>query len=229
MNRGSYYAAVVIPPGFTASLLDLAGVHAVGTPSSKPEIVILTNPRTGTTGVSLATGVLQPALQAASAKIGRQLTAIVPAGASTPLTKAVLANLVTVVTAQYRPLPSHAALGLSAFYIALLILMCGFLGGIILHNSVDVALGYATSEIGPRWSQRRPVPINRWQTLLIKWIMVVPVTGLMAGLMVIVATGILRMDAPYPWLLWLVGWLAAVSVAEGTVVLLAVLGSSWPC
>jgi YhgE/Pip-like protein len=225
MDRGAYYAAVVIPAGFTASLLHLAGVHAGGTASAKPEIVILTNQRAGTTAVSLATSVLQPALEAASGQIGRQLGALLRAPPSSPLTRAFLADPITATTVQYHPLPSHAALGLSAFYTALLMLMCGFLGGIIVHNSVDVALGYATSEIGPRWSQRRPVPINRWQTLLIKWVMVVPVTGLMTGLMIIFATGILRMDAPYPWLLWLVGWLAAVSVAEGTVVLFAVLGA----
>jgi YhgE/Pip-like protein len=225
MDRGASYAAVVIPPGFTASLLNLAGVHAGGTAPARPEIVILTNQRAGTTAVSLATGVLQPALAAASRQIGRQLGAILPAPPASPVARAFLADPVTVTAVQYRPLPSHAALGLSAFYIALLILMCGFLGGIIVHSSVDVALGYATSEIGPRWSQRTPVPINRWQTLLIKWVMVVPITGLMTGLMLIVATGILRMDAPYPGLLWLVAWLAAVSVAEGTVVLFAVLGA----
>ncbi len=225
MDRGAYYATVVMPAGLTASLLHLSGVYPGGTASGTPEFVILTNPRAGTTAVSLASGVLQPALEAASRQIGRQLAAIVAAPRSSPLTREFLADPVTVTTVQYRPLPSHAALGLSAFYTALLILMCGFLGGIIVHNSVDVALGYATSEVGPRWGQRRPVPISRWQTLLIKWVMVVPITGLMAGLMVLVATGILRMDAPYPWLLWLVGWLAAVSVAAGTVVLFAVLGS----
>jgi ABC-type multidrug transport system permease subunit len=50
--------------------------------------------------------------------------------------------------------------------------------------------------------------------------------GLMTGLMVLVAAGIFRMDAPHAGLLWLSAWLAAVSVAEGTVVLFAVLGAS---
>jgi ABC-type multidrug transport system permease subunit len=55
--------------------------------------------------------------------------------------------------------------------------------------------------------------------------MAVPITGAMTGLMVLVATGILRLDAPRPGLLWLLGWLAAVSVAVGTIALFAVLGS----
>jgi YhgE/Pip-like protein len=226
MDRGALYAAVVIPPDFTTSLLSLAGVSGSGPGSGTPEIVILTNQRAGTVGVGLATGVLQPALAAASSQIGRQLAALVPAGASNPLTRAFLADPVTVTTAQYRPLPSHAALGLSAFYIALLILMCGFLGGIIVNSSVDAALGYATTEIGPKWHQRQPLPINRWHTLIIKWVMAVVMTGLMTGLMLLVAAGILRMDTPDAGLLWLLAWLCSVSVAEGTIALFAVLGAS---
>jgi len=227
MDRGASYATVVIPPGFTTSLLNRAGVSASGPGSGRPQIVILTNQRAGTVGVSLATGVLQPGLGAASGQVGRQLAAFVPAArASSPLTRDFLADPVTVTTAGYRPLPSHSALGLSAFYIALLILTCGFLGGIIINSSVDAALGYATTEIGPRWRQRQPLPINRWQTLIIKWVMAVVLTGLMTGLILLVAAGILRMDAPHPGLLWLLAWLCSASVAEGTIVLFAVLGAS---
>jgi len=227
MDRGAAYATVVIPPGFTTSLLSLAGVSANGRGSGSPQIVILTNQRAGTVGASLATGVLQPGLAAASRQIGRQLTPLVPAArASDPLTRAFLADPVTVTTAQYRPLPPHSALGLSAFYIALLVLMCGFLGGIIVNSSVDAATGYATTEIGPKWRQRQPLPINRWNTLIIKWAMAAVLTALTTGLMLLVAAGILRMDAPHVGLLWLLSWLAAVSVAEGTIVLFAVLGAS---
>ncbi len=226
MDRGADYATVLIPPGFTASLLDLAGASAGGSGVGRPQIVILTNVRAGTEGVSLATGVLQPALAAASRQIGRELAAMLPARSSNPLTSAFLADPVTVTTVQYRPLPSHAALGLSAFYTALLILMCGFLGGIVVNSSVDAALGYATTEIGPRWRQRRPVPINRWQTLILKWAIAAVLTAVLTGLMLLVAGGVFGMDAPHAGLLWLLAWLAAGSVATGTIVLFAVLGAS---
>jgi hypothetical protein len=80
-----------------------------------------------------------------------------------------LADPITLSSVEYRPLPPDSALGLSAFYIALLTLMCGFLAGTIINATVDAATGYATTEIGPRWRQRAPLPINRWQTLLTKW------------------------------------------------------------
>ena len=51
-------------------------------------------------------------------------------------------------------------------------------------------------------------------------------TGLLTGLMLLVAAGILRMDAPHVGLLWLLAWLCSASVAAGTIVLFAVLGAS---
>jgi YhgE/Pip-like protein len=224
MNRGALYAMVDIPPGFTASLLTLAGEGASATGPGSSAIVIWTNERAGSLGGSLAAGVLQPALARASGQIGQQLSAHASTGASSALTKAFLADPVTVTTSQYRPVASHAALGLSAFYAALLILMCGFLAGTIVNTSVDVALGYATTEMGPRWRQRMPVPINRWQTLIIKWVMAAVLAGLMTALMLLVAAVILGLDAPHAGQLWLLAWLASGSVAVGTLVLFAIAG-----
>jgi YhgE/Pip-like protein len=223
MSRGDLYATVVIPPDFTTSLLS---VSVLNTPSAiKPQIQILTNQRAGTIGTQLATGILEPALAAASHQIGQHLTALVPATARTGATKVILADPVTVTTPQYRPLPPSTALGLSPFYIALLTLFCGFLGGTIVNSVVDGGLGYATTETGPRWSQRPPVPINRWQTLVIKWTIVVALTALVTAIMLAVAAGVLGMDAPHPALLWLFTWLCAASVAVGTIVLFAVAGT----
>jgi YhgE/Pip-like protein len=226
MGRDGLYAALVIPRDFTASLLNVAGVHAASTAASTaPQVQILTNQRAGTVGTQLATGILQPALAVASRQIGEHLTALTPPGARTGATAVLLANPVTVTTAQYHPLPSGTALGLSAFYVALLTLMCGFLGGTITNSVVDSALGYATNELGPRWRQRQPVPINRWQTLLIKWAIITALTAVLTAVMLAIAAGGLGMDAPYPVLLWLFTWLCAASVGIGTIALFAVAGS----
>jgi hypothetical protein len=52
-------------------------------------------------------------------------------------------------------LPDNAGLGLNAFYIALLTLMCGFIGATIVNSVVDSALGYATTDLGPRLAPGR--------------------------------------------------------------------------
>lgn len=226
MDRDGLYATLVIPPDFTANLLNVAGVRTAGAVAgAAPQVQILTNERAGTIGADLATGILQPALAAASRQIGQQLTALTPPAARTGATAVLLANPVTVTTPQYRPLPANSALGTSAFYIALLTLMCGFLGGTIANSVADAALGYSTNDMGPRWRQRQPVPINRWQTLLIKWAITAVLTAVLTAVMIVIAAGALGMDAPYPALLWAFAWLCAVSVGIGTVALFAVAGS----
>jgi YhgE/Pip-like protein len=223
MDRDGLYATVVIPPGFTANLLTATGLRA-GIATSTPQVEIFINQRAGTVGTSLATGILQPALAVASRQIGRHLAPLVPAGSQAPATRLLLADPVTVTIAQYRPLPDNAGLGLSAFYIALLTLMCGFIGATIVNSVVDSALGYATTDLGPRWRQRQPVPINRWQTLLIKWAIIAVLAAVLPAVMLLVAWGV-GMDMPYPWLLWAFTWLCALSVGTGTIALFAMAGN----
>ena len=148
MDRGASYATVVIPPGFTASLLTRAGVRVSGPGPGRPALVIWTNQRAGTVGVSLATGVLQPGLAAASRQIGRQLAAFVPAArASSPLARDFLADPVTVTTAGYRPLPPHSALGPERLLRRL--------------ADLDVRVSWPGPSSTPRWTPRPDMPPPR--------------------------------------------------------------------
>jgi hypothetical protein len=142
-----------------------------------------------------------------------------------PALAALRADPITLSSEQFRPLPSHSGLGLSAFYVSLLITMCGFLGATIVNTSVDAYLGYATSEVGPWWKQRPPLPITRWHTLLAKWIVVVATIPVLTAVLIAGAAGILRMDAPNLWYLWLYATFAAMVIAVGTLVFFAALGS----
>jgi ABC-2 family transporter protein len=193
MDRGASYATLVVPRDFTrAAQRGLSNVE------------LLTNQRAGTTGASLASGVLTPAVKAFSE------------GIRTP---------VIVEATQYRPLSTKAALGLSAFYTSLLILMSGFIGATIINSFLDGALGFAPTEIGPKWTMVRPTLISRFQTLLAKWAMAVVLTGIFVAVFLLVAVGLLGMDAPGPLLLWLYGWFGAATVAIGTLALFAVIGT----
>ena len=85
--------------------------------------------------------------------------------------------------------------------------------------------GYATIELGPRWKQRRPLPIGRRQTLLLKWSVALVAIPILNAAIVGVAAGILRMDAPNAALLWAVMSLASLMVAGATLTLFAAFGS----
>jgi hypothetical protein len=225
MDRGASYATLVVPPDFTPAMAALLGIgHAGLARKGLPAVQLLTNQRAGTEGASLATGVLDPALAAYSKQVGEVfLRSAGPKATTTE--RAALADPIRVEAAQYRPLPAKAALGLSAFYTALLILMSGFIGATIINSFLDGALGFAPTEIGPKWSMARPTLITRWQTLLAKWAMAVVLTGILVAVFLLVAAGILGMDAPDPLLLWVYGWFGAATVAVGTLALSAVLGT----
>jgi len=227
MNRNAAYATIVIGKDFTRSTLAVYGLASTDRGDSAiPTIDVVTNPRAGSIGVSLATGVAQPALKIASLTIGSKLSALShPSTAPSASTRALEANPLTVTTTPFRPLPPHSALGLSAFYISLITIMCGFMAAILVNTTVDSALGYATTEIGTKWSQRAPVQITRWQTLVAKWVMVLVIVPLLVALMLAVAVGLLGMDAPFIWYLWLFTSFAGIVIGFGTLVFFAVLGA----
>ncbi len=135
------------------------------------------------------------------------------------------ANPLTVATSAFNPLPANSALGLSAFYISLLAIMSGFLGAILINTTVDAALGYGTTEIGPKWSQRMPVSISRWHTLMSKWVVALVTVPVLTGVLLLVAVGLLHMNAPFVGELWLFMSFAGISIAAGTLALFAALGA----
>jgi YhgE/Pip-like protein len=227
MSRGNLYAAVVVPSGFTESVL------AATKPSTQieatapgPEIELLTNPRLGGVGVSLASGAVGAAVPEISSKLAEQvITDDHLAAPSSSAARSQLSSFVTLTQESYRPLPDNGGLGLSAFYIALLTIMCGFLAATIVNTSVDVALGYSTTELGARWEQRRPVAISRVQTLLTKWVIAAVLSPLLTALLLLAGVAIMHAYAPHVLLLWLYGSFAAAVVAEGTLFFFAWLGS----
>jgi hypothetical protein len=224
MDRGASYATLVIPPDFTNTSLKLISVPGLPpSPPGMPTVELLGNQRAGTQGSALATSVLTPALHQASEALGRRLLKEAPR--KDTVTVAALKNPIDVEAGQYRQLPAKAALGLSAFYISLLMMMCGFIGATIVNSGLDAVLGFAPQEIGPRWTLARPALISRFQTLIAKWAIAAALTGILTAIVLLVAGGILGMDAPDPLLLWVYGWFCAATVAVGTLVLFAVLGT----
>ena len=226
MNSDDVYATVVIPPHFTSSLLAAYNLSpSSSSAGGMPTVRLLTNPRSGSIGVQLASGVAGSALRVASIQLGRQLSEEASKLSRAPRMGFATSSPVDVINSEFNPLPPNSALGLSAFYVALLSLMCGFLGAIFISTTVDGALGYGSSEIGPKWTQRPPVAITRWQTLLTKWIIAVVTVPMLNGIVLLVAVGILHMNAPHVAELWLFTSFGALAVAAGTLALLAVLGT----
>ena len=227
MDRGGAYATLVIPATLTRSVLMATGAGGQGSGVPvKGSVELLENTRLGSLGVNLAAGAITPAIGKISPQIGSKLKPLATASAGAdPVAAAQLADPVALTISTYRPLPDHSALGLSAFYTALLAIMAGFIGATLINASIDSALGYGATEIGPHWRQRRPVAINRRQTLLVKWCAAAVAAPVLTGVLLLVSAGALHMYAPDILLLWLLTAFAALMIAVGTLTLLATFGS----
>ncbi|SER66048.1 YhgE/Pip N-terminal domain-containing protein [Streptomyces sp. yr375] len=219
LDSGKVYGALVVPADFTNSVTALSTTGA----TKRPVLTVLTNPGKGSLGSSLAAQITTKAAHQASQTIGAQLTAAVGTRANST-TRLLLADPVNVVTQVGHPIGTNSGLSLTAFYYTLLLVLAGFMGGNVISNGVDTALGYADNEIGP-WHTRRPtVPINRTQTLLLKMGMTAGITLLSASLVMLSCVTLLGMDASHLPLLWVFSYCATLAVGLGVQAINAAFG-----
>ncbi|MFC1417998.1 YhgE/Pip domain-containing protein [Streptacidiphilus cavernicola] len=225
-DSGRLYGAISVPVGFTASLESI--IAPAGSPvlAKPPQVTLLTNPGAGSLASSLATGVEQQALRAASAQIGAQLDTRLRATGAQPSTAQtmLLADPISTTTVPGHALATRTGLGLTAFYVALLVVMSGFLGANIISGGVDSALGYAPSELGPRRQVRTAVPISRFQTLIVKMVMSAVLSLVTASVVVLATAAVVRLDMPHLPQLWLFAFCASAVVGVGVQAVIAVFG-----
>ncbi|MFB7663678.1 YhgE/Pip domain-containing protein [Kitasatospora sp. NPDC056138] len=224
LASGRLYGVLAVPRDFSAAVAAL-GTSGQQAPA-RPTMTVLTNPGAGSLASSLATSIAQQAAHAASARLGRSLTDRLQAqgGRATGAERLLLADPVTVTVAVGHPIGTYSGLGLTAFYYTLLLVLLGFLGGNVINNSVDVALGYAASEIGPLRRQLPTVHISRTHTFMVTSAMSVGISVLTSSLIMLATVAILDMDASHLLLLWVFSVCASATVGIGVQALNAAFG-----
>ena len=228
LDTAHVYGELVIPPTFSSSLREFGASAVTPGHAARPSVTISTNPRAGTLGSSIAGQTLTQAITMANGKVGQQLTADVAAATGgAPLTGASALGLAAPIDVKanvYNPLPNGTGNGLSAFYFALLLLLAGFTGSVVVSTLVDALLGYVPAEWGPVYRFADQVKISRFQTLLLKWAIMALLALLTSAVYLAIAHG-LGMPIPLGWQLWAYGVFAIVAVGITSSSLLSVLGS----
>ncbi|MHA6764616.1 DUF3533 domain-containing protein [Streptacidiphilus sp. PAMC 29251] len=225
-DSGHLYGAISVPADFTAALTSITAPAGTASTTSRPQVTLLTNPGAGSLASSLSTAVEQQAVRASSKQIGAQLTAKLHAAGGRPSTAQamLLADPISTTTAPGHALATRTGLGLTAFYVALLVVMSGFLGANIISSGVDAALGYAPSELGPRRQVRKPVPISRFHTLLVKMTMSAVLSLVTATVVVLATAVVVRLAMPHLFQLWLFAVCASAVVGIGVQAVVAIFG-----
>ncbi|MFC9438381.1 YhgE/Pip domain-containing protein [Nocardia sp. NPDC057030] len=236
MQSGQVYGALIIPSDFSKRLGILGVGSVIPGEMERPIITMQTNPRTGAFGTQIVLRVGNQALTEVNKQVGKQLTDQVteqlkpqpgapPAPELSGAARVALADPVKVVVQQYHPLPDGTGQGLSAFFYALLLLLAGVVGAMVIHTMIDAQLGFIPTEYGPWFVHYPPTPISRFHTLLIKWGVMVVTANIVSGVFLIVGT-ILDMPIDHPLALFLYSALAIIAVGVTGLSTLAAIGSA---
>ncbi|MGW1805601.1 YhgE/Pip domain-containing protein [Streptomyces sp. NPDC002078] len=233
LGQAKLYGAIVLPPDLSGKLTALASGAVSGAAVERPVITVYTNPLANTSSASVVNALANQALTRVDQAVGKQLlaeatSARAKAGTAHVRTvpgtaRLVLSAPMDVRVTPFHPVPDGTGNGLSAFYYALLLVLAGFTGSLIVSNLVDAQLGFAPKEFGPRYRMEPHSGHSRLATLALKW-------GIMTGVAVVVATVYLAiadglgMPLDHPWQLWGLSVLAITAVAVVVQSVLALLG-----
>ncbi|KOU82848.1 SNG1 family protein [Streptomyces sp. MMS21 TC-5] len=228
LGKGKLFGALVIPDDFSTTVTGLTAPQpAPQGKAAPPTLTVLTNQAAGSIGSSMASQAAQKAAHSASGQLGQEL--LKQAGSQkTPLPTAAqlkLADPVTVTVADGHPVGPRSAMGLSAFYYALVLVVCGMLGANVVNSQVDTALGYLHTDFGP-FRKREPVQhTSRVRTLAIGMALMLGLSLVMGTLVEVATVGILDMDASHLGLLWLYSVATIAVVGIGSLALFAAFGT----
>ncbi len=227
MDTAQIYGIAVIPPNFSSKLQAYAKSALTPGRVERAVIVVSTNPRAGTLGASIAGQTLQREVALIDQRVGQRLSQEVAAQTGKkPEPGAValmLANPVEVKSSVHNALPDGTGNGLSAFYYAVLLLLAGFVGSVVVSMLVNSMLGVAPIEFRTVYGSGENV--SRLRALLIKWAMIVVVALLTSAAYLTIGAN-LGMPVQNGVALWLFGAFAILAVGMASASLIAAMGAT---
>ncbi|MFK0111966.1 YhgE/Pip domain-containing protein [Streptomyces sp. NPDC091217] len=232
MGEAKLYGAIVLPSDLSAKLGALTAGSVSGGTVDRPDVTVYTNQLANSSSGAIVNAFATQALTSANQTVGKQLVAQATAAAAgvkagdakvSGTARLVLSEPMDVRVMPFQRIPDGTGNGLSAFYYALLLVLAGFTGSLIVSNLVDVELGFLPSEMGPIYRLQDHSGRSRLATLALKW-------ALMSGIAVVISTAYLGiadwlgMPLDHPWQLWLFGVLVICAVSVVVQTILALFG-----
>jgi uncharacterized phage infection (PIP) family protein YhgE len=227
LDNAQIYGVAVIPPNFSSKLQAYAKSALTPGRVERPIIIISTNPRAGALGAGIAGQALERAVVMVDQRVGERLSQEVAqrtgrkpeSGAATLL----LANPIEAKATVHNAIPDGTGNGLSAFYYALLLLLAGFIGSLVIGMTVNSMLGVKPAAIISIQQSAEQGQMSRFRTLLIKWALTVVLALLTSAGYILIATN-LGMPVQNSLALWLFGVLVIAAVGITSTSLIAALG-----
>ncbi len=227
LRQDKYYAAIVVPAGYTSRLSTLVTPDTQGTVPVRIEV--LTNLAAGsaasTTAEDIAARVVMDVSSSAIAQLTRASgSAGGPVVVSTAAALAIAQSTQPVITTGV-PIGEKSGRGLAPFYFALMLAMAGYLGTTIVNIGVDFLAGERDADV-LAWRLRLPAlgftRTRLWFTKLTLSLGMALIAGVSLTWL---AAGLIRMPASDSWALGQFAVLSVAAVSMLTMIFETALGA----
>lgn len=136
-----------------------------------------------------------------------------------------LEDPVRVDVAAWNPLPEGVSNASLPMFYALVVILAGFTGAMIISALLDARLGFVPLEIGPLALHVHVAPFGRLQTLVRKWVVTLVTAPLVSGLTLWVAH-IVGVSGYDPWHMFWFSNLVIVAVGVCAHTIIAAIGNA---
>lgn len=231
LDNAQAYGALIVPSDFSSASFAFLGSAIGDVEVKRPVLQVLTNPGVGAIADEITTQFFARAMPQLNEQFGQQLTEALTAQTEQAGVKiagaglTAIADPIDVQVGAANPLPDNAGSGLTAFYYALLLILAGFTGTMIIQTIIDGRLGFGPIEIGPIYRLRKRLPFSRLGTLAVKWWTIFLVALIVSGLYVLICSWV-GMYTPNKMALWMFGALVITAVGVMATSIIAIFGSA---
>ena len=236
LKDGSFFGAVRIPPELSQQVVDLVEAAATeegesGEPPARAAVTLQYSPRVSIVSGQVMNTVADRLQDSLHENMGARLvddsSLLAEAEGRTIGAAATLALQypVQVDVVEWNPLPDGVSNASLPMFYALIVILAGFTGAMIIHNLLDARLGFIPLEIGPLALHVHVAPFGRLQTLLRKWVVTV-ITAPLVSVLCLWVADIIGMTGYDAWHMFWFSSLVIVSVGVCAHSILAAIGNA---
>lgn len=236
LRAGDYFGVVRIPSEVSqrvAGLVEAAatGAGESGDPPERPAITLQHSPR-----VSLVSGQVMQTMAGVMRDSFRERMGSTVLDNARLLAEAegrtvdgaaalALSDPVRIDVAEWNPLPEGVSNASLPMFYALVVILAGFTGAMVISALLDARLGFIPLEIGPLVLHVHVAPFGRLRTLVRKWVVTGVTAPLVSGLCLWVAH-LLGVTGYDPWHMFWFANLVIISVGVCAHTIIAAIGNA---
>lgn len=236
LQDGSYFGVVRIPAELSQRVADLVVAAATeegkaGDIPAPAEIFLQHSPRVSIVSGQVMHTMAEAMGQSLEDRMGARMLAdarVLADAEGQQLDAAAalaLSDPVLIRVTEWNPLPQGVSNASLPMFYALVVILAGFTGAMIISGLLDARLGFIPLEIGPLALHVHVAPFGRLATLVRKWLVTVVTAPLVSGLCLVVAD-VLGITGYDPWHIFWFSNLVIVAVGVCAHTIIAAIGNA---